>query len=157
VERARKIVFDLSRSLGLNETIIYEALKNVAKWLMAHPNIVGLIVGTSAIIVGGVITEVCARGSQFERDVRNVTQLFQDMISFLRNEEYKGGNLICYAIDERGLHFWNIFQKDLGTWIGPRNIPGLPNAVVDKRYYGKFKDLTNTIDTFLNQKEWQKV
>jgi hypothetical protein len=147
VKRARKIVFDLSKSLGLNERVIYEALKNIAKWLIAHPGTVALIVGISSI---GVILAVraCARGRQLERDIENVTQLFQDMILFLRNKRYKGGNLICYAIDKRELGFFSIFQTNLGTWIGPMNIPNLHNAVVDKRYYGKFEDLTDTINTF---------
>jgi hypothetical protein len=146
--KAKEAVFSLSRSLGLNEEVIYEALKNVAKWLLTHPGTVALIVSLAAIGFGVAVVKVCAKGKEFDRNVRNVTQLFQDMIQFLKNEDYKGGNLICYAIDRRELGFFSIFQSDLGTWIGPRNMPDLPNAVVDERYYGKFKDLANTIDTF---------
>ncbi|MDR1627635.1 MAG: hypothetical protein LBR79_02535 [Oscillospiraceae bacterium] len=145
---ARQKVSQLAASLGVNENAVYLALVNVAKWLGAHPMVTVAIVFVSTAVSVAFITESCARSKQLERDARNVTQLFQDMIQFLRNERYKGGNLICYAIDERGLHFWNIFQKDLGTWVGPLNIPNLPNAVVDERYYQKFQDLTRTIDGF---------
>jgi hypothetical protein len=147
-EKVKKIVVKLAKSLGVNEVVVFEALKKTALWLVAHPGVIIGIVIVAAAGVGVAVAEVYAEKSQFERDVRNVSQLFQDMIQFLRNRRYRDGNLICYAIDEREIYFWNIFQKDLGTWVGPMNVPNLPNVVVDERYYGKFRELTAAIDNF---------